>query len=94
MRDGLQLAFIVCFLGLAALADYYAGYVHGQISVRENTVVRVGSPYYRGEFFGKCLWEGTGDQRAQYCATDDPEPDNWLWCLKTGKFSEDGDCRK
>ena len=65
-------AAIVIVAGGAVILSYTFTYVQGQISVRDATVVRMGVPYYRGVFLGKCYDEmKDGNRVRQFCATED-----------------------
>jgi hypothetical protein len=61
--------FAAGLLVLSLFMSYLITYSQGQRSVRMATVVRSGSPYYRGIYFGECL---SMDQ-TQFCATDKGE---------------------
>lgn len=50
----------------ALLAAYAVGHQFGVVDERKGIVVRSGSPYYGGEYFGEC--ERVGN--VEYCATD------------------------
>ena len=53
------------FMILISLFGWFC-FCEGQVDVRRSTVVRTGSPYYEGIFYGTCAWIGT----VEACAAD------------------------
>jgi hypothetical protein len=71
MRIVEVIAAIFVFVGwmFIIVTGLFVVYEEGQRSVRGATVVRSGTPYYRGGHFGQCAHA----DGVEFCATDQPE---------------------
>lgn len=65
VKSGAVAAVTVALLFLS----WCVAFSYGQADVRRSTVVRLGSPYYHGNYYGKCAWIGRPGE-TQACATD------------------------
>ena len=67
------LAPLVVLVIVVNVTSYQFGYAIGRSSVHRATVVRSGSPYYRGNYYGECAWSGEPWNSRQFCATEETE---------------------